>query len=120
MLKPGDTFLLKTPPDYKVEHLYVAISEPKDDKIILVNVTKKRGLSDLSCELNKGDHPFIKEPSVINYADALDSDVNLLEDFFENGYGRSSEPMQPDVLEKIIAGVSKTDAFPPKFNKYFK
>src|ERR1019366_5002265 len=70
MLKQGDTFLISSPRN-EVEHLWIVLTEPdEENQSLCVNITTAQDGSDLTVELNKGDHPFIKHPSVVNYFDA--------------------------------------------------
>jgi hypothetical protein len=120
MIQKGDTFLLKNPPKYDIAHLYIAISDPLDNKIIVVNVTKKRAGKDCTCELNVGDHRFIITPSIINYADAKDLDHKKLEEYLEAfGDQENNESVSPELLLRIVEGVHTSESFPPKYLKYF-
>ena len=72
LLKPGQ----------QTEHLWVLITsvDPKSGQALMVNITTRRPHSpDTTTILNVGDHPFIKNPSVVFYADARLVDPALLD-----------------------------------------
>ena len=76
MLELGDTFLL--PHDInKVEHLWVAITEPDEmGKAVCVNVSSSSSsFCDETVVLQPSDHPFISKKSVIRYMDAAVLDL---------------------------------------------
>ena len=76
----GDSFMLPKP-GHDTEHVWVLITrpDPQTHEAIMVNVTTQRPHSDTTTILNDGEHPFVKRPSVIFYADARMVDVRLLE-----------------------------------------
>ena len=75
----GDSFLFENPVN-SIKHLYFIISYPThDNNILLVNVTKYKVGKDTSCVLYPGDHPFIKQKSIINYADPLEPDTTMFD-----------------------------------------
>lgn len=113
MIKKGDAFLLRHP-GKEIQHLFIAISEPKE-QVLLVNVTKKKQNSDCSCELNVGDHPFITQPSVINYADAMLSVCQSIEDWLNITAQDLQPPMPQAILQKIIDGAKNSPALKPKY-----
>lgn len=66
---PGDTFLLPKPG--QVEHLWIVLTHTNEnDESICVNVTTRRIHTDDTLILQRGDHPFIKQESVVHYEDA--------------------------------------------------
>jgi hypothetical protein len=79
-LKCGDTFLLpKRSSD--PEHLWIIVAEtdPLSRKAICVNITTERPHSDKTCQLDRGDHPFVTHASVIFYQDAREIDLTMVE-----------------------------------------
>jgi hypothetical protein len=67
----GDSFMLPRP-GQDTEHLWVLITRPNPatHEAIMVNVTTQRPHSDTTAILKVGEHPFIKQPSVVFYSDA--------------------------------------------------
>ena len=76
----GDSFMLPKP-GQETKHLWVLItnSDPVTHEAIMVNVTTQRPHSDTTTILKMGDHPFIKQSSVIFYADTRMVNTDLLE-----------------------------------------
>ena len=79
-LKRGDTFLIPKNPK-ETEHLWVVVTEVDEHskKAICVNVTTRRPYSDTTCVLMPGDHPFVQHESVINFSDAREMAIDLVE-----------------------------------------
>ena len=63
----GDTFLLG-----QASHLWVVISDPKKHagEFVLVNITTDAFRAGKDCELNVGDHQWIRHKSYVNFGDA--------------------------------------------------
>jgi hypothetical protein len=79
-LKCGDTFLI--PKNARVtEHLWVIVTEidVATSKAICVNVTTRQSHSDTTCILKPGDHSFVRHESVINFSDAREMPIDLVE-----------------------------------------
>lgn len=118
MISVGESFLSKTPFN-SIEHLYIIIGII-ETQALFVNVTTKKDNSDCSCVLNKGDHSFIQHPSVINYADAKDCEINKIEIAIQKNVFKKHKSVSPKLLNKIISGAKTSDAFLPKYLKYIK
>lgn len=75
----GDSFMLPKP-GHETEHLWVLNTkpDPATHEAIMVSVTTQRPHSDTTTILHVGDHPFVRKPSVIHYADARVVDTRLL------------------------------------------
>ncbi len=79
-LKCGDTFLI--PKNAKAtEHLWVIVTEvdAATNKAVCVNVTTLQSHSDTTCILKPGDHRFVRHDSVINFSDAREMAIDLVE-----------------------------------------
>jgi hypothetical protein len=79
-LRRGDTLLI--PKNAKAtEHLWVIITEidTTTSKAVCVNVTTRQSHSDTTCILRPGDHRFIQHESVINFSDAREMPIDLVE-----------------------------------------
>lgn len=112
----GDTFLAKTPSCDTV-HLFAIISDIIDNKVLMINVTTNRDGKDQTCIINKGDHPFVKNKSVINYADATEADPKAIDKAM--GIAISAHaPLSEKLLKRIQEGCHVSPAFKPKFKKY--
>lgn len=116
----GDTYLIPTPPDYKIKHLYILIAQdPSTGLFLAVNVTKKRPGTDFTCELNVGDHSFITNPSIIKYDEPIEVECTKLEDALNKSIIVSRQAVSPELLEKIQLGAKTSPAFAPRYLKYF-
>ncbi len=115
MASLGDSFMLPKP-GVETEHLWVLITQPDPGSFqaVMVNVTTQRPHSDTTTILLPGDHPFIRQPSVIYYADARLVDVRDLDAALERGMFRGHEPFDSGVLKRIQAGVETSDFTPNK------
>jgi hypothetical protein len=103
----GDSFMLPKP-GHETEHLWVLITkrDPATHDAIMVSVTTQRPHSDTTTILNVGDHPFVRKPSVIYYADARLVDTRLLEAAVQRGAFAAHAAFQPSVIARIQAGVA--------------
>jgi len=85
--------------------LYFVITTPvsPDSKILLVNATTKRKGSDLSCELEPGEHPRITHESVIQYAEAFVITARHLERAEQKlpDHYKKVEPASPSLIRRI-------------------
>ncbi len=110
----GDSFVLPKP-GRETEHLWVLITQPNPQthEAIMVNVTSLRPHSDTTTVLNPGDHPFVRKPSVIFYADALLVDTRHLDAAVQRGAYHTHAAFQPAAIARIHAGLT-TSTFTPK------
>jgi hypothetical protein len=86
MAELGDSFMLPKP-GHDTEHLWVLITNPDPEsyEAIMVNITTQRPHSDKTTVLDSGEHPFIKQPSVVFYSDARTVDTRLLDAAVQRG-----------------------------------
>ena len=71
---------------------------------MIVNVTSQGQSKDQSCVLNQGDHPFITRESVINYAEAIITNENTIQNGARGGVVQLDVAVTSKVLSKIQAG----------------
>ena len=78
-----------------VEHLWIIVAEidPSTRKAVCVNITSEQADSDKTCQLNKGDHPFVTHASVVYYKDSRELDLNLVETALTAGIKRLFAPL---------------------------
>ncbi len=117
MIGPGFAFRSARPP-YSTEHLYIVISPVIEEKVLFVNVTTRTPVKDATCVLRKGDHPFIRHESVINYVDAVEAEVCRMREAIERKLFKPHDALTPALLKKIQDGALASPAFKPKFKKY--
>jgi hypothetical protein len=118
MITPGDTFLIPTPPDYEIKHLYIVAIVINDDEVLLVNITTQHENSDSSCVLTIGDHDFIDRDSVISYKDAIKTNTNILEMNVKNGKISPRKPVSRELLDRILKGASNSKFLPEELRQY--
>ena len=106
MAAPGDSFLLRKP-NYDFDHLWIVLTapHPQNSEIIIVNVTGQQGHSDTTTILIVGEHPFVKKPSVIHYADARKTDSKLIDQALARGLASSHRQCSKAFLTKIQSGL---------------
>ncbi|MGE5343067.1 MAG: hypothetical protein ACM3SY_16455 [Candidatus Omnitrophota bacterium] len=98
----GSTFLLPTPPNYKIFHLFILIAVEKNTgRGLIVNVTTHRAGRDESCILIPGDHPFVKHKSVINYEYSRIIFISDLKQYLLVDQLKLSDPVNPELLKRI-------------------
>jgi hypothetical protein len=103
------------------DHLWVAIapSLERKDYFLCVNVSTKRENSDVTCELNRGEHPGLtSESSIIVYAQAREFPRAMIKRLSTE---QNVAEMPPNVLLKIQkAPLTETSRLPNKFKKSIK
>lgn len=118
MIAIGDTYRSRSP-HYETKHLHIIIAiDEENHKAIVVNVTSRKGDSDLSCVLTIGDHPFIVRESVINYKDALFPQISLIEEAFKKNIFIPDSPIPPILLERIHKGALNSEYLPEGLKQY--
>jgi hypothetical protein len=115
----GDTFVLGDG-----GHLWIVISDPVKHagNFVIANLTTDVNRAGKDCELNKGDHQWIKHKSFVNFSDARE--VNLKEEacmiaLIAAGHIRQHFPMNPAILQKIITAAKTSKALKTGLKKYF-
>jgi hypothetical protein len=116
----GDTFLFNVPK----AHLWIIISDPTKHcgTYIMANLTTDSKRAGMDCELNVGDHPWIREKCWVNFADA--EEVSPIEDakleaFVTSGTINRNHPMSTPILQKIATIAKTTKALKVRYRNYF-
>ncbi|MCH8344952.1 MAG: hypothetical protein IH983_13330 [Planctomycetes bacterium] len=94
-LKGGETFLIPEPGSSLDSHLWIVLSEPSIDpeNVLIVNLTTWAEYKDQACLLQPGDHPFVKQRTCVNYADAKVVTAHQLETFLDRGQIEHQTPL---------------------------
>ena len=103
-------------------HLWIIISDPALDntKVVIVNISSWRTqphvafLNDKTCIVNDGDHPFIDKKSYVYYGYAMVTTEKSLQDGLTGGVLEPNEDCSPQLLEKILVGVTQSPHTPLK------
>ena len=110
-ITPGSCFLLPIPNnDYK--HLFVVIANlnPSTGSIVIVSITTiDSDKCDKTTKLDIGDHPFIKHASYVNYYNARIIGIDRIQELISNQKAFELERMNPDLLKRIISGVTQSN-----------
>jgi len=71
-MKAGDTFLRPAhSTQSERQHLWIVVTNPNaENNVLIVNITSLKSWQDQTVILNKGEHPFITEPSCVFYREA--------------------------------------------------
>jgi hypothetical protein len=115
--KKGDTYYGPLRRAISIPHLWIIISEPEPGtaKCVAVNITSfTNNQGDTSCVLNPGEHPFIRDISVINYDDAQKVDGSSLQKMEAAGFLEKREPVSSQLLMKIQQGAQMSDDLDPR------
>lgn len=115
MVDLGDSFLLRKS-GQDIEHLWVLITKPTPItwQAIMVNITTQRPYSDQTTILVEGDHPFIKKPSIVFYADARLANTQLVDQTISSGVSRAHAAFASSILARIQAGIYASPMTPKK------
>jgi hypothetical protein len=109
-LKCGDTFLLPKRSTDR-EHLWIIVAEidQSTGKAVCVNITTEQTDCDKTCQLNKGDHSFVKHASVIFYQDAREIELAKVEKALNAGIKNfvctAHDPCSEALLKRVQAGL---------------
>jgi len=112
-LRGGDTF--QAADRRRDPHLWIILSDPQShpaDAILIANLTTRRSDSDTACVLNKGEHPFIKHDSCVNYQDSRLVDGQNLRQAFASKVLLPRQPVSAALLRRIRAGAAHSNLIP--------
>ena len=115
----GDTFLMPIP-DQQIDHLWIVLSDPDRGSFVVVNVTKDVARAGGECPITPKDHPWIKESSFVNFADAIEitqAKASVLSALVGNLVTMQAR-LETKVVERIVLIAKKSKAFPIAFRKY--
>lgn len=115
-VQPGDTFLLG-----QGSHLWIVISDPAKHKgdFVIVNLTSDQFRAGKECELNVGDHPWVKHKSYVSFGDARrvtpieEAKIQL---YLSQGHMKRYFPVKEAVLQRIIGAAKTSKAIPADLN----
>lgn len=102
-LRIGGSFL-EVLPDRP--HLWFVCTQPDEaGDVVILNVTSlKLWTRDRTCELQPGDHPFIRHASVVSYGRGRLARLLSLETSLASGVFRPQPAASPEVLVRIRDG----------------
>jgi len=94
-------------PHVPIPHLWIVATEPlpANDRAIIVNLTTLRNYSDETVILGPGEHPFIKQKSVIYFHGSLVIDLKQAVKGFEAGICTLHRPCSAQLIQRIQQGL---------------
>jgi hypothetical protein len=121
MLACGDTFLTGNDDEEDEDwHLWIVTSPPVAGEVVVTCVTTRRKHSEPLVILKPGDHPFIKNESVIAYAFTKIRTVADIEAAIQQKSAKKRECVSEAVLKRVQDGVFDSDFTPNGERRYFK
>lgn len=88
---------------------------------IIVNITSDVFRAGKECELNVGDHQWIRKKCYVSFGDArkiTPKEEAIMLKFIANGSIKTHYPMKPSILQRIIAAAKNSKALPLEYQKY--
>jgi hypothetical protein len=109
-MEAGTTFL-RSDAD---KHLWVVLSDPKADpeNVLIVNLTSLDDRKEKVCILSRGDHPWIRHKTCVNFGDSVVTTLAKLLEAKDAGALKTQTPMRPEVLRRIRDGVLDSERIP--------
>lgn len=117
ILECGDTFLTGDGEEDNF-HLWVVVTPANEGEVVTVCVVTAHKRSERLVVLNIGDHPFIRHESVIAYHFSKIRMVSDIEELLGKGIAKKREPVTPELLNRIQAGLVDSD-FTPNYVRAF-
>jgi hypothetical protein len=99
-------------------HLWVVVTPPIHGEVVILNITSLKSHSDHTVIIDIGDHPFIRHPSIVYYADATLTQATNLQQAIDSGMFQTHKDFSSDALARIQAGIFISDFTPIKIRKY--
>ncbi len=122
----GSAFLsdLEETPSGKLKrHLRIIITSPdRYNQVLVVSVTSLRILTEdryKECIIKKGEHPFIKHDSLVDFSRIQLLNEELLEQRLEKGWIIKKEDVSSELLLKIQKACASSIFVPKKYRPFF-
>ena len=118
-LKCGDTFLTGDGNEDNF-HLWIVLTSPNEGEVVTVCLVTAHKRSERLVVLNKGDHPFVQHESVIAYGFSQIRSVEDIQELLRSGAAKPRDPVSPELLKKIRAGLVDSDFTPNGVRAYYR
>lgn len=117
----GDAFLMPHP-FQNYDHLWFVISDPGKHfgTFLIANTTTDRQRAGGECPLGPSDHPWIREPCFMSFADALEITPPKAA-YMEKLTGSlitTKRSLEPETIAKIVEAANRSVALPVAYKKY--
>jgi hypothetical protein len=128
LILPRLTVLVPSGPvgDPNRKHLFVVLNAPycESGGVPSVAMVSFRSLApdlpyDQTCLLNKGDHPFIKHPTWVDYGKARIEAAAAIERGVRSGILVQHDPLSEAVFRRITAGLCTSPMTPMKVSDFY-
>jgi hypothetical protein len=116
----GVSFLLPKPGRYDKEHLWIVLTDPHGNpaEVVIVSLTTRRYGADPTVVLTLGDHPFIKNETVVYYPDARIVEEGNLVAILTLRRDALKDDCSPELLARIRQGLLDSPFTPNKIKNY--
>lgn len=117
-MQAGDTFIIAN------AHLWMVLSDPSSHGgcFVFANLTTDSRRAGTDCELNCGDHPWVTRKCYVNFGDAYEvtpeHEARMAVFIASNGIVRHL-PLEPAILQRIVAAAKVSKALAKNLQKYF-
>lgn len=114
-VEAGMTILIPSGP--VGDHLFVTVFDVQvnngKQQVLLASIETQFSKCDKSCEMNVGDHAFVKHPSFVGYNHCRIEDLSHVISCINSGVWKNNyPPVSPAVLQKIQDGYISTKRVP--------
>lgn len=112
MCAKGETYLIPSGPDL---HLFVVVTdEDANGMHILINITSidPAIAHDVTCEVNRGEHPFVTKPSYAAYEYAIERHKNFVDRQAKLKVYRPHKDASAALVDRICHGIKKSKFTP--------
>ncbi len=111
MIEEGATFIIPDPRGRLDPHLWVIVSDPSQDPddILIVNFTTRTDRCDESCNVEPGEHPFVKHRTVVEYRGAKRVSAPQLDQLLAGTQFELREPVSQELLTRMRAGAAVSE-----------
>jgi hypothetical protein len=115
----GRTFIY---PDGGIPHLWIVVTEPSGapPEVAIVSISSDKPGKDGTVKLGPGDHPFIRKPSVVFYADTRLMPVHVIVSEVQNAQADFHADCSEDLLDRVRQGVLASPATPRRMKEYVR
>jgi hypothetical protein len=96
----GDVFIF---PEAVDDHHWTIVSDPtaNSGRVVIVRFVTWKEWSDHACELQAGDHPFIKHLTCVDYPEAREVTLEMLNNLHSAGRLKLKSPLSPQIRQRI-------------------
>lgn len=106
------------------DHLHIVLNDPfgDDEEVLLASIRSvdPELYHDPSCILYKGDHPFLKHESWVDYARLLLEKKETMEKAVKAGIFKPHEVCPTGTHARICHGLKKTTRAAPKYLEFYE